>query len=290
MIDSSSLSSSRGALLALGASLSLMPCTSLAEGTPRVVDSALIKSFNEAHAAVDAKLKHQGIEDMSLTHAILMGHEDIANMIIDAGTDVNLTNDSQQTPLMLACFLGNEQLVQRIIAASCKLDECDDAGNTALLYACLHYKNKPALVEMLLQAGAKPEACDESGNSALAKAFNQDDGELLELFLSKVDRESTDLKRTLATAMSMACRAGKLERVKKLVSLGASVVCYEENNSSSSPLQTAIHTKNLELLKYLLEQGAGDWRPPLSSRCPYAFTFLRGMRMRWKLALRNSLS
>lgn len=276
MIASSSFSCSRGALLALCASLSLMPSTSLAdaaapapapsEAAPSVSDEAFLKACRTGdaatvQAAIDAKLNLNQLSNKAtpLTNAILFGHEDVAKMLIDAGADINIANGMEQTPLMLACYRAYEQLVQKLIAAACQLNEWDKSGNTALLYACPHYQTKPELVKMLLQAGAQPEACSENGSSALAYAFNQNKEKLIELFLSKADTTSADFTRSLASVMRKACSSGKLELVKRLIALGASPVYYNENHSYSSPLQTAISANQLELVRYLLEQGAGDW-------------------------------
>lgn len=43
-----------------------------------------------------------------LMFASYIGHDDIVNLLIDAGVDVNKVNNKQQTPLMLAASCGNE--------------------------------------------------------------------------------------------------------------------------------------------------------------------------------------
>ena len=64
------------------------------------------------------------------------------------GVDVNIRNNLNMTPLMLACYQGHENIVRRLCqVAGIQLNCRDDYGQTALQWAVS--QNKPACVSMI---------------------------------------------------------------------------------------------------------------------------------------------
>lgn len=53
-----------------------------------------------------------------LMYAAYIGHDRIANVLLDAGVGVNVTTVRRQTPLMLAASCGNEGIAHCLLEVS----------------------------------------------------------------------------------------------------------------------------------------------------------------------------
>lgn len=80
------------------------------------------------------------------------------------GANVNISDNSGMTPLMLAAQLNYVEGVEKLIAHGARVDVTNNSGETPLMYA-VHARNTE-LMRVLLQAGADPDRYDKSGRSA----------------------------------------------------------------------------------------------------------------------------
>jgi ankyrin repeat protein len=120
-----------------------------------------------AHADVNQINSQEG--DTPLIHAMIMGKQNIVQMLIDGGADVNLYHASlnkrlieQQCrpPLVLAARQNNLKYVQALIAAKAQLNLASAKGVTALMEA-ERATNQPIcelLVEKMLQPTEEQKA------------------------------------------------------------------------------------------------------------------------------------
>ena len=76
----------------------------------------------------------------------------VAQMLIDAGVNVNVQNEKGRTALIFATKWNYIEIVQMLIDAKADLDIQDEIGNTALHYAAEYYR--PEIAQMLIDAGA----------------------------------------------------------------------------------------------------------------------------------------
>ncbi|HEY5853896.1 MAG TPA: ankyrin repeat domain-containing protein [Aldersonia sp.] len=75
---------------------------------------------------------------------------------IDAGVQVNLTNQNGDSLLMLAAYHGHAAAVQALIDRGADVNRPNDAGQTPLAGAV--FKGDDDVVDALLAAGADPRA------------------------------------------------------------------------------------------------------------------------------------
>ena len=86
--------------------------------------------------------------------ACRFGLAETVSILIQAGADINLTNNDGNNALWLACFSGDENTINVLIENGIDIDNCNITGATALIYASS--TGKSSIVKQLLEAGADP--------------------------------------------------------------------------------------------------------------------------------------
>lgn len=110
----------------------------------------------------------------------------IINQVIDAGIDVNATNEDGQTPLHLAVLNKSYDKIPILIAAGAEVDAVDELNNSTPLHLACKYRDIQAAAH-LLDAGADVHAKEKYGHSV--REFAQGAGELLQLLDAHKRRE-----------------------------------------------------------------------------------------------------
>jgi ankyrin repeat protein len=87
-----------------------------------------------------------------------------------------------RTPLITAAIAGRERCAELLIDAGAQLEAMDDHGETALFGAS--DTNHPAVVSLLLTAGANVDAFSSSGRTPLMAAADAGCPEVVELLLA----------------------------------------------------------------------------------------------------------
>lgn len=124
----------------------------------------------------------------ALSLALLLGHKDIAKLLLEKGADPNLRGgnyrnfgqDSCETPLIIAVRGGDREMMEALLAKGADINRPDcQWGKTPLAYT-----RDKALAAFLLEKGADP---NRGGNytSPLRTALENKDKEMLALLLEK---------------------------------------------------------------------------------------------------------
>lgn len=104
-----------------------------------------------------------------LMYAAYIGHDRIANVLLDAGVGVNVTTVRRQTPLMLAASCGNEGIAHCLLERGAELEMRDCRGWTALFH-CTSTGHQQ-MVKFLLDNNADASVKDpKSGFTLLMEA------------------------------------------------------------------------------------------------------------------------
>lgn len=102
--------------------------------------------------------------------AAFTGHERVADLLLNYGTDCNQTNFVGQTPLDWAVMRNSEAVVNLLLTNGCSPNISDIRGYTPLHYAAVAGFDK--IVDRLLRAGANPEALTSRKQTPLHLAAN----------------------------------------------------------------------------------------------------------------------
>jgi hypothetical protein len=155
------------ALLAAGASID----AKTAKGWPVLIDAI----YNNHALIVDlllengADIEQKTTEHLSkkydetippgFTPLLVASHRwsnKITSRLIEAGADVNVTNQYERTPLHLAAYRGNFRLVQALVAAGADIEALDEAGNKP--EALARKQEEFGVAEYLLAVSTRPKA------------------------------------------------------------------------------------------------------------------------------------
>ena len=141
----------------------------------------------------------------ALMMAIEKNQTAIFQLMLDAGTDVNLASLEKVTPLIAASYAGQVDMVKKLIAKGAKLEEEDRLHKSALVYAAGMGHHE--VIDVLLQAGALIDAAYIDGLTPLMWAAGQGHTESVRLLVNKGANKGLKDDRGL-TALDMAQEAG----------------------------------------------------------------------------------
>ena len=200
-----------------------------------------------------------GVDYIPLSIAI--GHigrevgEQLVELLIEAGSDVNWQNAMGVTSLMTAAQLTPEDAVKAIsmlIEAEADPNLKDNSGRTAL-YLAVQTANAEA-AKLLIDAGAVMNAADNDGITPFALAAESGLAKLVGMYLSYPDFD-VDLQDEIGrTALMLASEKGHIDVVKLLLDAGADVKVTDKMGRTA--LSMAERRRRKEVVQLLTEAGA----------------------------------
>ncbi len=171
----------------------------------------------------------------------------MVDLLLDAGADPNLRNDSGRTALHEAASKGDAAVLARLLARKADPRIRDDKGRTPL-----HSASNEVVARMLLDAGAEAEARDDRGRTPLHGAGNValirvllDAGADLE---AGDDRRQTPLHRAAVERSNAAV-------IRSLVAAGADLAATDRNGRIPLVL-AATHNENADVVSALFAATA----------------------------------
>jgi ankyrin repeat protein len=98
----------------------------------------------------------------ALYWTVIRNYSEIARMLIGAGADVDVQDESGWTPLHWAAYINRTEITQMLIDAKADLNIEDVDSRTALHYIAVH-NNRLEIARMLIDAGARIDIEDNEG-------------------------------------------------------------------------------------------------------------------------------
>ncbi|XP_062555858.1 ankyrin repeat and KH domain-containing protein mask-like isoform X3 [Armigeres subalbatus] len=177
------------------------------------------------------------------------------NAVQERQIDVDSETDSNHdTALTLACAGGHEELVELLISRGANIEHKDKKGFTPLILAATAGHEK--VVETLLRHGAEMEAQSErTKDTPLSLACSGGRYEVVELLLNmNANREHRNVSDY--TPLSLAASGGYVNIIKLLLSHGAEINSRTGSKLGISPLMLAAMNGHTAAVKLLLDMGS----------------------------------
>ena len=175
--------------------------------------------------------------------AVREQHAEVAQVLIDAGADVN-RRASGDTPLFLAIRKGSLDMVKLLVRAGAGVCIADEEGNTCLIFAvCEGHIDTVRYLVSLPQMDVTQ--ADAHGDTALHYAAEEEMHLLIDAG-ADVDRRNT----AGWTPLHVASNSGMLNDVKLLVRAGAGVCIADKDGYTC--LMLASEEGHIDTVRYLV--------------------------------------
>jgi len=178
------------------------------------------------------------------------GDEEIFDILIEAGANVENKNSEKITPLMFACSNGNLEIVRKILKISKKnVNDLCEKYYPALMYAIMSEKNGSEIIVELINAGADVNITS-GWSSSLSLACIQNKHDIVKILVEN----GADINKS--ESLHYACIWNNLESVKYLISKGANLF-VKDNVMEESCLAGACRRDNVEVVKEIVKYYSG---------------------------------
>lgn len=121
---------------------------------------ALAKAI-ESGCDVNRKYVHAGKRITPIVEAAVMDNQEMVEMLISAGADVNISQDNGETALMNASQNGNYHIVSELLDAGANPNAVSHAGSA------LAVADNIGVMYRLIESGADVDLCDANGNTPI---------------------------------------------------------------------------------------------------------------------------
>ena len=98
-----------------------------------------------------------------LIYVSISNQIEIAKLLLNAGADVNIQNNTGSTALIYAAYNNNIEIIKLLLNSDADIDKQNSAGRTALMSAA--YNNNREIIELLLDYYADEFTLDYNNKS-----------------------------------------------------------------------------------------------------------------------------
>ncbi|KAK4159023.1 ankyrin repeat-containing domain protein [Cladorrhinum sp. PSN259] len=215
--------------------------------------TALHLAVINGHTEVtEALVKRPAIDASELNEALKLaaqrGSEQIVELLVYAGADINWKNDAGNTAVMFAVPRGHQEVVRVLIEQGADVDAKDSQGN-GLLHWAIRY---PETVRLLSDKGANVQARNHQGKTPLHWAAQEGQTETVQILLQSGSEINAKDKHGF-TPLHSAALKGHHYTAKLLLENGANP--SETDNNGWIPLHAALlnhHSSTITLLSQSL--------------------------------------
>ena len=241
------------------------------QGFPPEAASEIIKlsSFLDSQKKTDTELDAwEGVREYKRTELENFGYEfnaqgllksiednneDAVHSFLSNGVDLEVRDDRNWTPLMVAAFNGNLEFTKLLLQCGAHISAKDKNGYTALHWAA--YNGHVEVIKLLIEKEAEPNLPSQFGWTALMQAATR--GHLLACAYLIFRGADVNLATSDGwTSLHKAANNGHTEVVKLLLAKGANRFAKYLNGKTAIDL--AIKAEHLDIVELLNKTPIGS--------------------------------
>ena len=188
-----------------------------------------------------------------IMHALIMGHNNIFDLLYDNNADLNLPSENGATPLMVCMNIKRIDFMVKLLNKGVKIDNKTIKTEQNALHIGAEYGFLEG-VKLLLEKGADIDNKTKDGSTAFYLSVKNNHPKIVKLLLEKgadIDNKTKDD----FTALHIAVRDNRLDIVKLLLEKGAGI--DNKTKDGFTALHIAVTNNHPKMAKLLLETGAG---------------------------------
>tara|TARA_Y100001935_G_scaffold255583_1_gene269703 strand:+ start:374 stop:4264 length:3891 start_codon:yes stop_codon:yes gene_type:complete len=195
-----------------------------------------------------ADVNSNRIQNEPVLHLVAhQGYRRLCKILIDNGADVNAKNSKGLTALMISAEKGDKEVCKILIKNKAGINIEGNRRLTALMLAAEKGHNE--VCKFLIDNGAKINSEDSKGLTALMLAAQEGHKEVCEILIeNKANINAKNLERS--TALMLAAEEGHNEVCKLLIDDGADI--NAKNSKGLTALMLAVKKRNKDVCSSIL--------------------------------------
>jgi ankyrin repeat protein len=209
-------------------------------------------------------------ENKKITNAARNGQINLVQKLIDKGVDVNKVDKYGKNALLYATSYNHKDTVEMLLRNGAVVDMKNSYGETSLKLAI--FKGYIDIVKLLIEYGADTNAEGNKGVTALMAAAANGQEEIVETLL----KNNANPNLTAFGDNTVLMSAVKYPRIVKILIMHNANVSQKDSFGRSA-LIWAVHNKNIESCKILLENGADPNLSDQKGETPLSLARKKGM-------------
>jgi len=197
-------------------------------------DLGTVKALLKDHPELVSSQETNGAT--ALHWAALLGHKEVAELLLVNKAEVDARDSGGETPLLWAAYMGHQEVVELLLADKAGVNARDRSGATPL-HAAAQYGHAD-VVEVLLAGKAEVNATNNVGETPLHFAAAAGHGDVVELLRQHGGYDGSNVTQVAAEPLNQHSLKQDLEGIQgtwKLVAL--------ENNGHQAPAEFVILMK-----------------------------------------------
>ncbi|KAF5307348.1 hypothetical protein FQR65_LT07065 [Abscondita terminalis] len=204
---------------------------------------------------MDLDSETESNHDTALTLACAGGHEELVELLIKRGSDIEHRDKKGFTPLILAATAGHEKIVEILLNNGADIEaQSERTKDTPLSLACSGGRYE--VVEFLLNRGANKEHRNVSDYTPLSLAASGGYVNIIKLLLSHTAEINSRTGSKLGISpLMLAAMNGHTAAVKLLLDKGSDINAQIETNRNTA-LTLACFQGRHEVVSLLLDRKA----------------------------------
>ena len=210
----------------------------------------------------------------ALHYAVRRKHEDVVQVLIDAGADIETKNDKRQSPLHTAGLLGALTTVMKLVKAGADVCATEDLGGFTCLNLAAFYGHTDTVRYLATLPEVDLNHRGRNNCTVLHEAVYRKHADVVQVLIdagADIEAKNDEGRSPLL----LASRSREVTTVTKLVEAGADVRAMDEERSTCLILalscELAVSCESADIVRYLVGLPEVD----VNHQNNYGFTALR---------------